>query len=74
MKLFPPNKENQIMKTKNHQYFSVFKANTTRLQASTILYTLNLLNKEIKEFSKIKSGVFSQSSLTILEKKDTPNL
>ena len=60
--LFPPNKEDQIMETKKYQHFSVFKANTTRLQEDKIIYTQNLLNKEIKEkFPKIKSGVFSQS-------------
>ena len=46
--LFPANKGNHVMNTRNHEHFEVFRANTARLQESPIIYMQNLLNTEIK--------------------------
>ena len=46
--LFPPNKGDHIMKIRNHEHFEVFRAHTTRLQESPIIYMQHLLNAEIK--------------------------
>ena len=46
--LFPPNKSSHTMKTRDHEHFQVFHANTKRYQESSIIYMQNLLNNEIK--------------------------
>ena len=46
--LFPPNKSTHTMKTRDHEHFKVFHANTNRYKESPIIYIQNLLNNEIK--------------------------
>ena len=47
-KLFPPNKKEHNMKTRESEHFDVFHANTKRLQQSPIIYMQKLLNNEVR--------------------------
>ena len=49
--LFPPNDGTHIMETRIHEHFEIFKANTSRLQNSPIIYMQTLLNAEVRRKS-----------------------
>ena len=50
--LFPPNDKSHIIKTRNHEQFKVFKANTNRLQKSPMIYMQTSLNTAVRRISE----------------------
>ena len=56
--LFPINNTDHPMKTRYHKMFKVLKANTDRLQKSSVIQMQHLLNSDHK--AKVKENELSQ--------------